>query len=283
MERIKKNMKRFLSGLLLGIAATVLLATVAFAENRLGIELGADTSFYNNSPGTNLTGDRLSTSDFSWGVTGEWDFAPNWLLVGTYLWGAPGSFTLSSNQGGGTAATYSAAGASTSYGNFYLGWRFWNVGTGANSGTGNRGAAAAAIAGWQQSSIGLTAPFTLTAGTAPPAIASDYSFSAASWKVGLRGDIVVDPWYSYLELSWLPSVTTGGAYLTPISASGSITGAGVGVNVGTLYKLSSNWSLGLDYFFQYAGVNYQSSSGNFGVSHLDATTSLWAGSINYHW
>lgn len=278
-------MKRILSGILLGLITTLLFATGAFAENRFGIGLGTNTSFYNNSPGASMKGDRLSTSDFSWGVTGEWDFAPNWLLVGTYLWGAPGSFTLSTDQAGGTAATYSAAGSSTSYGNFYLGWRFWNVGTGANSGTGNRGAAAAAIAGWQQSSIGLTPPYTLTAGPPPGTVlASDYSFSAASWKVGLRGDMVIDPWYSYLELSWLPSVTTGGAILTPLAASGSIAGAGVGVNVGTLYKLSSNWSIGLDYFFQYTGVNYQPRTGlGGGVNHLDATTSLWTGSINYHW
>ncbi len=282
-------MKRIFSVILLGLVATLLFTTGAFAENRIGVALGGTSVFYNDSAGAGAaTGTRFDTSFFNIGVTGEWDFAPQWFLIGTYIWGAPGSFNLSTNQGGGTAATYSAAGSSSVYGNAYLGWRFWNLGTGAASGVGNNGVSTAIVAGWQESGTTFTLPYTLTSGPAAAIAGQDYSVSAGSLKIGFRGDLVSDPWYGYLEASWLPSASRSTIFAPSArqefaGANGSGTGAGIGANAGAFYKFAPNWSVGVDYYFMYVGIDYQRSPANFGVNHIDETTSAWIGSINYHW
>lgn len=164
------------------------------------------------------------------------------------------------------------------------------MGTGATSGAGNVGASTAIIAGWEESATRVTAPYTLTSGPAAAAAGIDYGISAGSFKVGFRGDLVSDPWYGYLEASWLPSSSRStllagaivGEIPTP-AVTGSGTGAGIGANVGTFYKFAPNWSVGADYYFMYVGMDYQRSTPAFGVNHIDQTVSAWIGSINYHW
>ncbi len=286
-------MKRILSAILLGLMVSMLFGSSAFAENRLGVSLGGTSVFYHDTPGSSMNGDRFNTSFFNIGVNGEWDFAPDWFIAGAFIWGAPGSFNLSTNQTGGTAATYSATSSSSLFDNVYAGWRFWNIGTGAVSGAGNNGASTAVILGWEESSTRFTLPYTLTAGNAAAVPGQDYSISAGSLKVGFRGDLVSDPWYGYLETSWLPSVSRSTVFAQILtlqattgftgvpSASGN--GAGISANAGTFYKFAPNWSIGVDYYFMYVGIDYQRSPANGGVNHVDETTSAWIGSINYHW